>query len=128
MSRLAKAAFFPLVLTCVSLGQIKSTPDPAELLQQAKALLAPGQTLDSDVLLVKVPWILGEANEIWAKSSSTDPRYAESLDLLAIVLRRGRGLDTEHWRTLAAPLVGPGSGDTGGGSQRPAFRRPCLGA
>jgi hypothetical protein len=46
---------------------------------------------------------LQQANDLWAKASSDDPDYTESLDLLALLLHRE--LKLEQWRTDAAPLV-----------------------
>jgi hypothetical protein len=51
-------------------------------------MLAPGHgPLGNERIRLQVIPLLPEANAMWALSSSNDPRYAESLTLLAILLR-----------------------------------------
>jgi hypothetical protein len=76
--------------------------NPRDLLYQAKQeLAAPGQPK-----IQKIISQLQQANDLWAKSSNQDPAYAESLDLLVLLLRRKLG---DHriwqWQTEAAPLA-----------------------
>jgi TonB family protein len=78
------------------------TSNPRDLLYQAKEeLAAPGQPK-----IQKIISQLQQANDLWAKQSSEDPGYAESLDLLVLLLRRKLG---DHrigqWQTEAAPLA-----------------------
>jgi TonB family protein len=95
IKRITKPAFAFLFIPLLAQGQ-----DPADLLQQARALLASGHGRVAN----KVIPLLLKANASWEQSSSQDPRYAESLDLLAIMLRSNeRNLDA--WRLEAAPLV-----------------------
>jgi TonB family protein len=83
----------------VALGH---SSDPRELLYKVKEeLAAPGEPK-----IQKMISQLQQANDLWTKSSSEDPVYAESLDLLVLLLRRKLGNHRlGQWQTEAAPLA-----------------------
>jgi hypothetical protein len=92
MHRIAKPALAFLFIPFFVFAQ-----DPANLLQQARALFASGHGRVSD----KIIPLLRKANASWEQSSSKDPQYAESLDLLALLLRN-KQRDLDAWRIEAA--------------------------
>jgi TonB family protein len=76
--------------------------DPKDLLYKAKSELAATRQLQVD----KVIHLLERANDFWAKQSSEDPAYAESLDLLVLLLRHKAGdHNLRQWQAEAAPLA-----------------------
>jgi hypothetical protein len=86
-------------LACVAFAH---SSNPRDLLYQAKQeLAAPGQPK-----IQKIISRLQQANDLWAKASSDDPAYAESLDLLALLLRhKFKDHNLAQWQTEAAPLA-----------------------
>jgi TonB family protein len=104
MGTLAKCAVVALFLPMLTLGQTAAAVDPAGLLKRAERLLATARIAD-DVIILQVIPLLRQANAIWEASSSDVPQYAESLDLLAILLRREAHKDAKKWQAEAAPLV-----------------------
>jgi TonB family protein len=92
MPRLAKLTI-SLFVSSLAFGQY-----PADLLQQAKALLETSPTPRLRAIAR-----LREANSIWDGSPGNDPARAESLDLLAILLRGATGIAL--WRADAASLT-----------------------
>jgi TonB family protein len=103
MERIAKLAFVLFFASFLSFGQSAAATDPAAvLLQLAKALLEPGPK-SQDIIPFQVIPLLRQANAIWGQSFSSDPQYAESLELLALLLR---STGKKDWEEEATPLVG----------------------
>ena len=87
-----------LVFLSFATGLAQST-DPQQLLQQAKQLLQqPGKAKEAMPLL-------RQANEQWQAAASTDPGYAESLDLYVELLRGSQKAGSDGWQTEAQPLA-----------------------
>ena len=82
------------LLLCFSFLAFARTPDPKDLLKQAKAAKPP-----------EAIQLLQQANEIWAKEASDDPAYAESLDMLVLLLRNPLLEDPDISKAEVPPLA-----------------------